>query len=75
MYLVYILNYNVLFFNKQFEALIAEILFKHKGTFNKAQYEVPLAYEVNSSSLGSVSYYVINADNALMFKGILEKLE
>lgn len=75
MYLVCILNYNVLFFTKQFEALIVEILFKHKGTFNKAQYDIPLAYEVNSSSLGSVSSYVINADNPLMFKGILEELE
>lgn len=37
MYLVYIPNYNVLFFIKQFEVLTVEILFKHKGTFNRAQ--------------------------------------
>ena len=74
MYLVYIPNYNVLFFTKWIEALTVEILFKHKGTFNKAQYDIP-RHEVNSSSLGSISSHIIKADNALMFKGILEELE
>lgn len=44
MYLVYVPNYNVLFFTKRFEVLGVEILFKHKGTYNKAQYDIPLAW-------------------------------
>lgn len=42
-YLVYIPNY-VLFFTKQFEVLTVKILFKHKDTSKKAQYDISLAW-------------------------------